>query len=1284
MRPANCSRFTSRRANVVLALLVLIFGLTGTATAGGPRWVSGWPYFNNWGTLVAWYTASPHYFTDPGDLSASVNHAAADVMVANAAAVWNIPTASLVLSQGGTLNEHVSSANVSGGSSGPIFPADVQASNYASKQIAIIYDTDGSVTDMLLGEGGSDPSGCLQNGVTESVDSMTPSGQILHAILVLNGRCTGPQPEKQLQMQYQLMRAFGRILGLSWSQLNDNVFTASPAPTNMQALNWPIMHPIDILCGLYTYQCLPQPFTLRPDDISALEQLYFISQGQAAPGKQESWSNAGGANGYITFPNGQGMEGVNVVVQRRAPFWDTAETWQTVSSVSGQWYRGQGSTSITGQSYTIAGSMGVLWGDREGFWRMQSIPVPASEAWNDLVISTEPINPLYIGPYAIGMGSGNTITPSGAPQVQVQQYLADGRDIPANFAPPDAAPACPMQNSGTEAAPVAVPQGGWWTGSLCAYGYQAWNSIPVKANRTLTVEVTALDENGQITMTKAMPVLGVWNSTDATGTLPTVASAVSAFNSLSVGLTSLQLRATRSASSYRVALADQRGAGRPDFNYQARVLYADSVTPANLDADGGPITITGTGFRQGNTVLVNGIAATVTNWSSTSITATAPTLHGLGLSRATTASVTVKDVSTGGSSLMTGVLSYAAPVEALELVSAPSGTLPTGTAAPTTFSVKAIAPDGFTPIVGESVSVTATGAGATLGQCTASPCTVLTNAAGIASVSVTPTAAGSITLSATSRSGTQSASFTAISAADVLHLVSSPASIATTGTATATALRVQLLASGGTTPRVGSGITVAVVAGSAQLGACSTVPCTLLTDASGMVTTTVTPTSTGTISVQFASASSSVIATFSAANETVQLASAPTGTQPVGAASSTRFAVKVLAGDGLTPVAGEAVVFTASGSPVQFGSCGGAVCTLITNGQGIVQSSVTPTGAGAVTLSSVSNAGAITAHFTAVAPADVLLTVSAPTGIVYVGDVAATPFAVRITAADGVTPLAGKPVTFSVTAGSARLGACPASSCVVTTDATGFASTSVSPAASGQVTLLASTEAGPATATFTAAVRSRSIVTPRPVQYIAEGVAVTWNPQVTLSDNSASTSNVLVAWTGSSGIRFSAISSPSNGAGVALGSVTAGPLAAGARATGSVCAWTSICTSVAAQGVSASEWRLTVVSGASQSVSSTGTLATVTLQVVNATGDPVAGVSVQIEQTVNSWEAACPSSGRCPLSSTLASSKSSAISDINGIIRVVPAQISGVPSTTQVAVIAGAAGFATLSLENHP
>jgi hypothetical protein len=141
-----------RRLTPVPALLfalALLAAAPPTAGASGPRWVTGPPYFTaSSGQPVVWFTTQPRYFTDPGDLSASVNHAAADALVAAAAGVWNVPTSAMVLAYGGALDEHVGGANTYFGDAGLVFPVDVQNGNYATKQIAIIYDRDGSVTDL--------------------------------------------------------------------------------------------------------------------------------------------------------------------------------------------------------------------------------------------------------------------------------------------------------------------------------------------------------------------------------------------------------------------------------------------------------------------------------------------------------------------------------------------------------------------------------------------------------------------------------------------------------------------------------------------------------------------------------------------------------------------------------------------------------------------------------------------------------------------------------------------------------------------------------------------------------------------------------------------------------------------------------------------------------------------------------------------------------------------------------------------------------------------------------
>ena len=148
-----------------------------------------------------------------------------------------------------------------------------------------------------------------------------------------------------------------------------------------------------------------------------------------------------------------------------------------------------------------------------------------------------------------------------------------------NFPPNDAASNCNTSSDGAESAPLPVAAGGWWTGVLCAHGHTAWSSFNAKAGRTATLEVTALDESGLATTAKAMPLIGAWSATDPTGTLPTVAATPSAFNTVTLGMTAAGV-ATTQAEGLRFVIADARGDGRPDFAYQARVLYADTVQPA--------------------------------------------------------------------------------------------------------------------------------------------------------------------------------------------------------------------------------------------------------------------------------------------------------------------------------------------------------------------------------------------------------------------------------------------------------------------------------------------------------------------------------------------------------------------------------------------------------------------------------------------------------------------------------------------------------------------------------
>ena len=976
-----------------LLMSAVLLLMAGVAQASGPRWVTGPPYFTAAsGNPVVWYTSQPHYFTDPGDLSATVNNAAANALVATAAGVWNVPTAAMTVAYGGALAEHVSGANAYLSSNGPVFPADVESANYAAIQIAVIYDSDGSVTDMLLGGGASSPAECRQNAVTESVDSITPAGLIQHAILVLNGRCTGSAPEQQLQMQYQLQRAFGRVLGLGWSQTNDNVFTRTPTPTANQEMHWPVMHPIDIVCGTYTYQCMQQPFTLRDDDVASISGLYpYVilynpTAPPPAPGKTWSYTQASIISGALTFPTGQGMQGVNVVLQRQQGGWGIPEAWADVSAVTGSEFERNAGNPVTGGVSGIAASMGSSNLQLEGYYKFSWIPdidpMGAPNGGMFVVLTTEAINPLYIGAYSVGPYVSGNVEPSGAPMSELLNqnpalpYMYPGYWLQYNFPPNGAASNCNTSGDGEESSPLAVSTGGWWTGVLCAHGHTAWSSFAARAGRTATLEVTALDESGLATTQKAMPLIGVWAATDPTGTLPTVAATPSAFNTVTLGMTAADV-ATTQAERLRFVIADARGDGRPDFAYQARVLYADTIQPAVTSVNGGQITISGMGFRAGNEVTVNGVVATVASWTASTIVAVAPPESAFASNPTGPVDVAVVDLSTGGGSVMTGALTYSANV----------------------------APDEMTVV------------------------------------------------------------------------------------------------------------------------------------------------------------------------------SAPSGTVAVGTAADVPFAVRVLLGDGVTPVAGVPVTFSASGAATQFGSC-----------------SVLP--------------------------------------------------------------------------------------CILRTDATGLASTVVMPAAYGAVTVQAAAVGAAQTASFNAVARSVTMV--QPEEFIAAGATVAWTPQATVVQNGAAAAGATVTWTASGGMTVSPGVSVTSATGLAQIAAVTGPLAAGALATGQACAWTNVCVSFTAQGVSASAWRLLVDSGTGQSVAVAGTFAPVVVMVTDVSGDPVAGAPVAVHQTVNAAAVPCPARGRCPAAAVLASSVTAAVSDANGLVSVVPMQLAGVGEVTNIAVATGTEGFASLSLQQGP
>jgi hypothetical protein len=1060
-----------RRSWGTLVALVLV---SGVAWAGGPRYVTGPPFFTGpAGVPVGWKQANLMYYTDPGDLSGSVNHAAADALVAAAAGVWNVPVASISVGQGGELAEHVSGANVYLSSDGMVWPADVESSNAAAIPVAVVYDSDGSVTDTLLGAGASDPIGCEQNAVTETVDAFDPAGYILHAILVVNGRCTGPAPEQQLQMQYKLERAFGRVLGLAWSQANDNVFTGTPQPTYNQANHWPLMHPLEILCGPYSYQCLPNAFTLRPDDVAGLVSIYPIAAGTTpTAGKRVSLADATAAQGFIAFPDTEGMSGVNVLMTREPSFTQAAEGWYEVAAVSGSRFQLAGSSPFVAADTTAQGSMGSTASGQRGEYHVAYVDLAGSETMQNEILSTEPLNPLYTGSASVGVYGAGVAAPGGSPPAPVPLLqMTPGQVAGWNLTIADAPAACGNGADGTMSAPMEAPASGWWNGLLCGYGHAAYAAVDVKAGRSLTVEVTALDANGLATTAKAMPVIGLFAPADAVGALPSLGVAPTAFNSMCTGTTTLTaapFAAGTAGGVVRVGVADERGDGRPDFADQTRVFYADSVTPelvpaaVGAGAEATTLRISGMGFRAGNEVVVNGVVAEVVSWTSTTIVATAPSLSGAGATAGTPVDVEVLDLGTGATSTMTGALTYdvnAQVPNTMLLVSAETAPWPAGSAAAIPFAVQVLRSDGVTPVAGDTVAFSTTAGSAQFGICGAARCSVTTDANGMASTTVEPLAAGTVTMQAVDGAGSGgasvSASFLAGQQVSSLLIKNQPSGNLTVGKLSPTGFAVNVIGSNGNA-FPGPMVTFSVASGSigsAALGPCNATSCTVPTNTWGGASVSVTPTAAGAVTLVATSGTAQAQAAFTAVAPVNELTLHYAPNVPAyvneGAGSLTG---KLTLSDGVTPLTNTPLTFTAPAGVV-FSFCGKGVCTIDTDYTGAAGTGMEATMAGTYTLTVSAGALSQSVQLVATVRQPQLKIVSAPTGNVPVGTVAAQALTAQLLDKYG-NPWSGMEVTLGGPLGEVEMS-CEgtAGSCVQVTDRNGMATSQVTPVMTGTITL---------------------------------------------------------------------------------------------------------------------------------------------------------------------------------------------------------------------------------------
>ena len=736
------------RGTMWLVVLIAI-AIALPAHAGGPKYIAGVSYFNpgTMGTPLTWSDGVVTYYTDQGSLSPIYPGSSADALVADSFSQWtSISTAAITAVRAGQLSEDVNGTNVHPNPDRTItMPADIMPSA-TSTPVGIVYDYDGTVTDAFLGQGAGDPSECFSNAVFGWIDNFATDAYFAHALVVINGNCL-QIASQQTDVEYRLVRTLGRVLGLDWSQVNDNVFSHNPPATADDYAGLPVMHAIDPPNCIPITLCYANPYQPKMDDQAAISRLYPVTAQNVSPGKQILSTNTTRIFGSVYFANAsglsaQGMQGVNVVARWIDPSTGQASRQYAAASVSGFLFCGNAGTTVTGFNDPTAlpfNRYGSNDTTVEGFFDLAGLQLPNGSS-GQYQLTVEAIDLLWattVGPYEPWQ-----VEPSGSAQPIIVNVTLGG-DVQQDILMSGSALQKPDPFSPTTyTSPASVPTGGDWIGSLSPYGDADYFWFSGQANRTLSALVTALDESGAASMSKAQPVIGMWALSDP-GTYPAPAYTPSAFNTAFLGMTILNAQFSQQ-TNYRVGIADIRGDGRPDYSYHARILYGNIAQPARASVAGTtPINIQGLGFESNTTVSIGNTNVIPLSRSANQISVLAPA-QADGVQN-----ITLFDPPTGASSIMTGALTFGAgPSDTIILVAGANGWTPAGGQAANPIRVKALAPDGITPITGATVyfsSTIALGFSACSGLST---CSVITDESGQASTYITPLSAGTITITA--------------------------------------------------------------------------------------------------------------------------------------------------------------------------------------------------------------------------------------------------------------------------------------------------------------------------------------------------------------------------------------------------------------------------------------------------------------------------------------------------------------------------------------------------------
>jgi len=474
------------------------------------------------------------------------------------------------------------------------------------------------------------------------------------------------------------------------------------------------------------------------DDRAALGRLYpvTLTNQLSFPAKSLFSASRIRIHGVVSFPGangpGQGMQGVNVVARWIDPLTLQPSRTYVASAVSGFLYHGNIGNSITGFT-DPSGQNFDRWGSDDpalqGFFDLAGLEIPNGDLPASYQLTFERVDPLFsemVGSYA-----PLQVDPSGAsPPVVVTVFQGLGTDVEQDVVMTNAAQLPQkLTNSQDFLNPLAVPIGGEWMSWLNAAGGTNYYSFSAQANRTLSVEIATVDEQGNPTQDKAQPIIGIWSLAAPEGTPPPSATP-NPFNTTLLGLSRLDAQVL-TTTDFRIGVTDWRGDGRPDYAHHLRVLYADSISPARSSAAGGTaLQVQGMGFQPGMVAQVGDVAGPVVDFGANQLVLQTPPLAD-GVQ-----TVVIRDPSTGGFSTMTDALTVGAgPSDTIQLLPVANPAIPAGgeTLNPLPFLVTGA--DG-TPVAGATVALSTTN-GLTLDPCDgATSCSVFSNDSGQVAVNV--------------------------------------------------------------------------------------------------------------------------------------------------------------------------------------------------------------------------------------------------------------------------------------------------------------------------------------------------------------------------------------------------------------------------------------------------------------------------------------------------------------------------------------------------------------------